>query len=140
MMEQAIKLYKESTGKWPYLYLTEMGNMYYLTGDDRAEKSFLQAYEIQKKEKTIFKAFIMFELIHYYLRVEEMSKAQAYLSELKLLAKELEILSVNAQVDYLLGYSEMLNLNFSNAIKFIQTSLDLAQQTKDFDLILSLHN
>ncbi|MHA1220396.1 MAG: hypothetical protein ACTSQB_01545, partial [Candidatus Heimdallarchaeota archaeon] len=36
-----------------------------------------------------------------------------------------------------LGYSEMLNLNFSNAIKFIQTSLDLAQQTKDFDLILS---
>ena len=31
MMERAINLYKESTGQWPYLYLTEIGNMYYLS-------------------------------------------------------------------------------------------------------------
>ncbi|MFW9924845.1 MAG: tetratricopeptide repeat protein, partial [Candidatus Thorarchaeota archaeon] len=68
MMEQAINLYKESTGQWPYLYLTEIGNMYFLVGDKRAEESFLHAYEIQKKEKSLFKAFIMYELIHFYFR------------------------------------------------------------------------
>ncbi|MHA1156000.1 MAG: tetratricopeptide repeat protein, partial [Candidatus Heimdallarchaeota archaeon] len=50
MMERAISLYKESTGEWPYLYLTEMGNIYYVVGDKRAEESFLHAYEIQRKE------------------------------------------------------------------------------------------
>ncbi len=137
MMEQAIKLYKESTGKWPYLYLTEMGNLYYLTGDSRAEESFLHAYEIQKRETSLFKAFILFELIHFYLRTEQMSKLPEYITEIKSLAKELQTISVNAQVDYLLGYNEMLEQNFSNAIKYLQTSLELARQAKDLDLILS---
>ncbi len=137
MMEKAIKLYKESTGKWPYLYLTEIGNMYYLTGDPRAEESFLHAYEIQKKETSLFKAFILFELIHFYLRTEEIEKAKTYLNKLSSLAKELQAISVNAQVTYLLGYSEMLDLNFSNAIKYMQNSLELGRQSKDFDLILS---
>ncbi len=78
MMERAIKLYKESTGEWPYLYLTEIGNIYYVIGDPRAEESFLHAYEIQRKEKSMFKAFIMFELIHYYLRSEKIEKAQNF--------------------------------------------------------------
>lgn len=137
MMERAIKLYKESTGKWPYLYLTEMGNLYYLTGDPRAEESFLHAYEIQKKETSMFKAFILFELIHYYLRTEQLDKVPQYLKEIKSLAKELQTISVNAQVDYLLGYNDMLEQNFSNAAKYLQTSLELARQSKDLDLILS---
>jgi hypothetical protein len=137
MMERAIKLYKESTGKWPYLYLTEMGNLYYLTGDPRAEESFLHAYEIQKKETSMFKAFILFELIHYYLRTEQLDKVPQYLKEIKSLAKELQTISVNAQVDYLLGYNDMLEQNFSNAVKYLQTSLELARQSKDLDLILS---
>ncbi|NHJ39916.1 MAG: hypothetical protein FK731_07770, partial [Asgard group archaeon] len=137
MMEQAIELYKESTGKWPYLYLTEIGNLYYLTGDPRAEESFLHAYEIQKKETTMFKAFILFELIHYYLRTEQLDKAKPYLSEMQNLAKELQTISVNSQLDYLLGYLEMLEQNFSNAIKYMRSSLELARQARDFDLILS---
>ena len=137
MMEQAIELYKESTGKWPYLYLTEIGNLYYLTDDNRAEESFLHAYEIQKKEATMFKAFILFELIHYYLRTEQLDKAKSFLSEMQNLAKELQAISVNSQFDYLLGYLEMLEQNFSNAIKYMRSSLDLAKQARDFDLILS---
>ncbi|NHK31696.1 MAG: hypothetical protein FK730_10115 [Asgard group archaeon] len=137
MMEQAIQLYKESTGKWPYLYLTEIGNLYYLTGDPRAEESFLHAYEIQKKETTMFKAFILFELIHYYLRTEQLDKAKPYLSEMQDLTKALQTISVNSQLDYLSGYLEMLEQNFSNAIKYMRSSLELAKQAKDFDLILS---
>ncbi len=137
MMERAIKLYKESTGEWPYLYLTEIGNIYYVIGDPRAEESFLHAYEIQRKEKSMFKAFIMFELIHYYLRSEKIEKAQQYIGELQALAKELEILSVNAQLTYLFGYSELLNQNFSSAIKNFQQALALANQSKDYGLILS---
>jgi tetratricopeptide (TPR) repeat protein len=137
MMEQAIQLYKESTGKWPYLYLTEIGNLYYLTGDPRAEESFLHAYEIQKKESTMFKAFILFELIHYYLRTEQLDKAKPYLSVMQNLTKELQTISVNSQLDYLLGYLEMLEQNFSNAIKYMRSSLELARQARDFDLILS---
>ncbi len=136
MMERAISLYKESTGEWPYLYLTEMGNIYYVVGDSRAEESFLHAYEIQRKEKSLFKAFIMFELIHFYLRSEKIDKAQQYLGELQALAKELEILSVNAQVTYLLGYSELLDQNFSNAIRHFQQALELANQSKENGLIL----
>ena len=137
MMERAIKLYKDSTGKWPYLYLTEMGNLYYLTGDPRAEESFLHAYEIQRKEISLFKAFILFELIHYYLRTEQLEKVPEYLKEIKSLSKELQTISVNAQVDYLLGYNEMLEQNFSHSIKYLHTSLELARQSKDLDLILS---
>jgi len=137
MMERAIKLYKDSTGKWPYLYLTEMGNLYYLTGDPRAEESFLHAYEIQKKEKSLFKAFILFELIHFYLRTEQLEKVPKYLKEIRFLSRELQTISVNAQVDYLLGYNEMLEQNFSHAIKYLHTSLELARQSKDLDLILS---
>ncbi|NHJ85320.1 MAG: hypothetical protein FK734_07645 [Asgard group archaeon] len=137
MMEKAIQLYKDSTGSWPYLYLTEIGNIYYLTGDPRAEESFLHAYEIQKKETSLFKAFILFELIHYYLRTDQLEKAKTYLSEMTELAKDLQAISVNAQVDYLLGFKEMLDQNFSNAITFIQKSLELAQTSKDLDLILS---
>ncbi len=137
MMERAIALYKESTGEWPYLYLTEMGNIYYVVGDSRAEESFLHAYEIQRKEKSMFKAFIMFELIHFYLRSEQTDKAQQYLGELQSLAKELEILSVNAQLTYLLGYSELLDLNFSNAIRHFHQALELANQSKEYGLILS---
>lgn len=137
MMERAITLYKKSTGEWPYLYLTEIGNIYYVVGDPRAEESFLHAYEIQRKEKSMFKAFIMFELIHYYLRSERIEKAKQYLGELESLAKELEILSINAQVTYLLGYSELLNQNFSNAIRHFQRALELASQSKDNGLILS---
>ncbi|NHJ33185.1 MAG: hypothetical protein FK732_10000, partial [Asgard group archaeon] len=139
MMERAIKLYKESTGKWPYLYLTEMGNLYYLTGDPRAEESFLHAYEIQKNETSLFKAFILFELIHYYLRTEQLDKVPEYLKEIRSLSKELQTISVNAQVDYLLGYNDMLEQNFSNALKYLNTSLELARQSKDLDLILSIN-
>ncbi|MBN1329636.1 MAG: hypothetical protein JXA54_09200 [Candidatus Heimdallarchaeota archaeon] len=137
MMEKAISLYKESTGRWPYLYLTEIGNMYFLTGDIRAEESFLHAYEIQKKETTMFKAFILFELIHFYLRTEQLDKANKFIIELKNLTKELEAISINAQIDYLLGYIEMLEQNFSYAIKLMHNALELAQLAKDFDLILS---
>ncbi len=137
MMERAIKLYKDSTGKWPYLYLTEMGNLYYLTGDPRAEESFLHAYEIQRKETSLFKAFILFELIHYYLRTEQLEKVPEYLKEIRSLSRELQTISVNAQVDYLLGYNEMLEQNFSHSIKYLHTSLELAIQSKDLDLILS---
>lgn len=137
MMERAIKLYKDSTGKWPYLYLTEMGNLYYLTDDPRAEESFLHAYEIQRKETSLFKAFILFELIHYYLRTEQLEKVPEYLKEIRSLSRELQTISVNAQVDYLLGYNEMLEQNFSHSIKYLHTSLELAIQSKDLDLILS---
>ena len=137
MLEKAISLYKESTGRWPYLYLTEIGSIYYLIGDSRAEESFLHAYEIQRKEKSLFKAFIMFELIHFYLREEKLDEAEIYLKELQDLAKELQTLSVNAQVAYLLGYKEMLDQNFSNAIKYLQSALDFGRQSKDLGLILS---
>ncbi|HUU77555.1 MAG TPA: tetratricopeptide repeat protein [candidate division Zixibacteria bacterium] len=137
MMEKAISLYKESTGKWPYLYLTELGSIYYLIGDPRAEESFLHAYEIQRKEKSLFKAFIMFELIHYYLREEQLENAKMYMKELQDLAKELQTLSVYAQVDYLHGYYELLDQNFSNSIKYFQSALEQGRQTKDFGLILS---
>lgn len=136
-LEQAINLYKESTGKWPYLYLSAIGDYYYLTGDPRAEESFLLAYELQKKETSLFKAFILSQLIHFYLRTEQLEKIPLYLSEMKSLAKELQAISVNAQVDYLLGYNEMLAQNFSNAKKYLQNSLELSRQSRDFDLILS---
>jgi len=137
MMEQAIQLYKESTGRWPYLYLTEIGNIYYLIGDPRAEESFLKAYEIQKKETSLFKAFILFELIHYYLRTEQLEKVDDYLKEMRFLAREIQALSVNASLDYLLGYNDMLQQNFSYAIKYLQSSLEQAHLCKNFDLILS---
>ncbi len=136
MMEKAIDLYKESTGKWPYLYLTELGNMYYLLGDDRAEESFLHAYEIQRKEKSLHKALIMYELVHYYLRIENLSEAKKYLKELRSLSKELEAPSINAQVDYLRGFLEMLNHNLSNAAEYLQSALDQANHTRDVELIL----
>jgi tetratricopeptide (TPR) repeat protein len=137
MLEQAINLYKESTGKWPYLYLSAIGDYYYLTGDPRAEESFLLAYELQKKETSLFKAFILSQLIHFYLRTEQLEKIPPYLREMKSLAKELQTISVNALVDYLLGYNEMLEQNFSNAKKYLQNSLELSIQSRDFDLILS---
>ncbi|MBD3190896.1 MAG: hypothetical protein GF308_09645 [Candidatus Heimdallarchaeota archaeon] len=137
MMEEAIKLYKESTDSWPYLYLTEIGNIYYLLGETKkAEQSILQAYEIQKKDKSMHKAFILFELIHFYLRIENLLEAEKYLEELRLLAKDLHALSVNAQVDYLFGFYELLDQNFSNAIKYLQIALQKAQKTKDMELIL----
>jgi len=136
MMERAINLYKESTGQWPYLYLTEIGNMYYLLGDDRAEESFLRAYEIQKKEKSMHKAFIMYELIHYYLRTENLTASSKYLKELRSLSKELETPSINARVDYLRGFYEMLNHNLSNAVTYLQSSLKQSKLTKDIELIL----
>ncbi len=136
MMERAIALYKESTGKWPYLYLTEIGNIYYLLGDQRAEESFLHAYEIQKQEKSMHKAFIMYELIHYYLRVENLKTAMKYLRELRGLAKELETPSINARVDYLRGFYEMLNHNLSNALAYLESSLEQSKHTKDMELIL----
>ncbi|RLI69537.1 MAG: hypothetical protein DRP02_02710 [Candidatus Gerdarchaeota archaeon] len=137
MMERAIKLYKESTGRWPYLYLTEIGNIYYLMNDPRAEKSFLQAFEIKKNETSLFKAFILFELIHFYLRTEQLDKVDAYLKEMRFLARELETLSVNASLDYLLGFNDMLQQNFSYAIKYLQSSLEQAHLSKNSDLILS---
>lgn len=137
MMEEAIKLYKESTGSWPYLYLTEIGNIYYLLGEtEKAEQSLLHAYEIQKKDKSMHKAFILFELVHFYLRIENLLEGEKYLKELRLLAKDLQALSVNAQVDYLFGFYELLDQNFSNAIKYLQTALQKAQKTKDMELIL----
>ncbi len=136
MMEKAINLYKESTGKWPYLYLTELGNMYYLLGDDRAEESFLHAYEIQRKEKSLHKAFIMYELVHYYLRIENLSEAKKYLKELGSLSKELEAPSINARVDYLRGFLEMLNHNLSNAAEYLNSALEQAKLTRDIELIL----
>ncbi|MHA1692037.1 MAG: tetratricopeptide repeat protein [Candidatus Heimdallarchaeaceae archaeon] len=136
MMEKAINLYKESTGKWPYLYLTELGNMYYLLGDDRAEESFLHAYEIQRKEKSLHKAFIMYELIHYYLRIENLVEAKKYLKELRSLSKELEAPSINARVDYLRGFLEMLNHNLSNASEYLISALEQAKHTRDVELIL----
>ncbi|TET81273.1 MAG: tetratricopeptide repeat protein, partial [Candidatus Heimdallarchaeota archaeon] len=136
MMERAINLYKESTGQWPYLYLTEIGNMYYLLGDDRAEESFLRAYEIQKKEKSMHKAFIMYELIHYYLRTENLTASSKYLKELRSLSKELETPSINARVDYLRGFYEMLNHNLSNAVTYLQSSLKQSKLIKDIELIL----
>ncbi len=136
MMEKAINLYKESTGKWPYLYLTELGNMYYLLGDDRAEESFLHAYEIQRKERSMHKAFIMYELVHYYLRTENLSEAKKYLKELRSLSKELEAPSINARVDYLRGFLEMLNHNLSNAADYLQSALEQAKHTRDIELIL----
>ena len=137
MLEEAIKLYHDSTGKWPYLYMAELGNIYYITEDERAEELFLQAYEIQKKEKSLFKGFILFELIHYYLRTEQEKKAENYLSELISLAKDLQALSINVCVEYLRGFSELSNQNFSSAIKYLQTALELARETKDMDLILT---
>ncbi|MHA1591879.1 MAG: tetratricopeptide repeat protein [Candidatus Heimdallarchaeaceae archaeon] len=137
MLERAINLYKESTGKWPYLYLSAIGDIYYLVGDPRAEESFLLAYELQKKEPSLFKAFILSEVIHFYLRTEQLEKIPSYLKEMKSLAKELQAISVNANIDYLLGYNEMLEQNFSNAIKYLQKSLELSRQSRDFDLILS---
>jgi len=136
MMEKAINLYKESTGKWPYLYLTELGNMYYLLGDDRAEESFLHAYEIQRKEKSLHKAFIMYELIHYYLRIENLVEAKKYLKELRSLSKVLEAPSINARVDYLRGFLEMLNHNLSNASEYLISALEQAKHTRDVELIL----
>ncbi|MBY9001768.1 MAG: tetratricopeptide repeat protein [Candidatus Heimdallarchaeota archaeon] len=136
MMEKAINLYKESTGKWPYLYLTELGNMYYLLGDEKAEESFLHAYEIQRKEKSLHKAFIMYELIHYYLRIENLAEAKKYLKELRSLSKELEAPSINARVDYLRGFLEMLNHNLSNAVEYLQSALEQAKHTRDIELIL----
>jgi tetratricopeptide (TPR) repeat protein len=137
MLERAINLYNESTGKWPYLYLSAIGDYYYLTDDPRAEESFLLAYELQKKETSLFKAFILYQLIHFYLRTEQLEKIPPYLSEIKSLAKELQTISINALVDYLLGYNEMLKQNFSNAIKYLQSSLELGRQSRDFDMILS---
>ncbi|MCF2143064.1 MAG: hypothetical protein K9W42_05135 [Candidatus Heimdallarchaeota archaeon] len=137
MMERAIKLYKESTGRWPYLYLTEIGNIYYLMNDPRAEESFLQAFEIKKNETSLFKAFILFELIHFYLRTEQLDKVDAYLKEMRFLARELQTLSVNASLDYLLGFNDMLQQNFSYAIKYLQSSLEQAHLSKNSDLILS---
>jgi len=136
MMEKAINLYKKSTGKWPYLYLTELGNIYYLLGDDRAEESFLHAYEIQRKEKSLHKAFIMYELVHYYLRIENLSEAKKYLKELRSLSKELEAPSINARVDYLRGFLEMLNHNLSSAAEYLQFALEQAKRTRDIELIL----
>ena len=136
MMEKAIKLYKDSTDQWPYLYLTELGNMYYLLGDDRAEESFLHAYEIQKKEKSLHKAFIMYELIHFYLRIEDLEKANSYLKEFRELAKELEAPSINARVDYLRGFYEMLNHNLSNATQYLLSALEQAKYTRDLELTL----
>ncbi|UJG43824.1 MAG: hypothetical protein K9W46_01240 [Candidatus Heimdallarchaeum endolithica] len=136
MMETAISLYKESTGKWPYLYLTEIGNLYFLLGDERAEKSFLSAYEIQKNEKSMHKAFILFELIHYFLRVEKIEKVKNYLKELKSLARELEVPSINIRVDYLRGFLEMLQHNLTSAISFLHSSLENASLISDTELIL----
>ncbi|MCE7743464.1 MAG: hypothetical protein GOP50_13515 [Candidatus Heimdallarchaeota archaeon] len=136
MMERAITLYKESTGQWPYLYLTEVGNIYYLLGDKRAEESFLHAYEIQKQEKSMHKAFIMYELVHYYLRIENLEEAMKYLKELRILSKELETPSINARVDYLRGFYEMLNHNLSNALAYLGSSLEQSKHTKDMELIL----
>ncbi|MHA1199337.1 MAG: tetratricopeptide repeat protein [Candidatus Heimdallarchaeaceae archaeon] len=136
MMERAITLYKESTGQWPYLYLTEVGNIYYLLGDKRAEESFLQAYEIQKQEKSMHKAFIMYELIHYYLRIENLNEAMKYLKELRYLSKELETPSINARVDYLRGFYEMLNHNLANALAYLESALEQSKHTKDIELIL----
>ncbi|MHA1205097.1 MAG: tetratricopeptide repeat protein [Candidatus Heimdallarchaeaceae archaeon] len=136
MMEKAINLYKESTGKWPYLYLTEIGNLYFLLGDKRAEESFLAAYEIQKNEKSMHKAFILFELVHYYLRVEKIVKAKNYLKELKSLARELEVPSINIRVDYLRGFLEMLQHNLTSAISFLHSALENASLINDTELIL----
>ncbi len=136
LMERAINLYKESTGQWPYLYLTEIGNIYYLLGDKRAEESFLHAYKIQRQEKSMHKAFIMYELIHYYLRIEDLNSSKKYLKELRELAKQLEAPSINARVDYLRGFYEMLNHNLSNALAYLESSLKQAKHTKDLELIL----
>jgi len=137
MLEEAIKIYNESTGKWPYLYMAELGNIYYIAGDDRAEDLFLQAYEIQKKEKSLFKGFILYELVHFYLRTEQNKKAEKYLSELISLAKDLQALSINVCVEYLRGFSELANQNFSSAIEYLHTALELARETGDMDLILT---
>ncbi|MHA1305655.1 MAG: tetratricopeptide repeat protein [Candidatus Heimdallarchaeota archaeon] len=137
MLEEAIKLYFDSTGKWPYLYLTELGNIYYITEDERAEELFLQAYDIQKKEKSLFKGFILYELVHFYLRTEQNKKAERYLAELISLAKDLQALSINVCVEYLRGFSELANQNFSSAIEYLQTALELARETGDMDLILT---
>ncbi len=136
LMERAIDLYKESTGQWPYLYLTEIGNIYYILGDQRAEESFLHAYEIQRQEKSMHKAFIMYELIHFYLRTEDLKSAMKYLKELRSLAKDLEAPSINARVDYLRGFYEMLNHNLSNALAYLESSLAQSKHTNDMELIL----
>ncbi len=135
MMEKAIKLYKESTDKWPYLYLAEIGNIYSILNDKRAEESFLQAYEIQKKDKSMHKAFIMYELIHYYLRTEQLEKAKRYLNEFKELTKELETPSINARFDYIQGFYEILRYNFANGIAYLQSALEKAQITRDMEIL-----
>ncbi|MFW9991519.1 MAG: hypothetical protein ACFFD4_05630 [Candidatus Odinarchaeota archaeon] len=136
MMERAIKLYKSSTGQWPYLFLVDMGNLYFLLGDPKAEDSFLQAYEIQKRETSLHKAYILHDVVHFYLRSEKLDKADSYLREFQQLAKDLQIPSVNAQLDYLRGFYERLHHNISNSIKYLYDAIEQAMQTKDLELIL----
>ncbi len=136
MMEQAISLYRDSTGKWPFLYLTEIGNIYYILDDPRAEESFLHAYDIQKKEKSLHKAYILYEVVHFYLRKEDLNNAKKYLGELRTLAIELETPIINARVDYLRGFYQMLNHNLSNALTFLQLANEQFQTFKDIELTL----
>ncbi|MHA1167850.1 MAG: tetratricopeptide repeat protein [Candidatus Hodarchaeales archaeon] len=135
MMERAVKLYEQSTGQLPALHLVELANMYYFLDDPRAEQCFLQAYEIQKGEESIDIANILFELVHFYLRSEIQVEAELYLSEFRFLAKSLQIPSVNAQLDYLLGFKERQNHNFSNAHAILTTALEKAMLIKDIELI-----
>ncbi|MHA1684908.1 MAG: tetratricopeptide repeat protein [Candidatus Heimdallarchaeaceae archaeon] len=135
MMEKAIQMYKESTGQWPYLYLVEIGNIYYVLDDPRAEEYFLQAYEIQKKEVSMHKAFILYEIVHYYLRKENLAKANDYLKELQELAKVLEVPSISARVDYLRGFYEILKYNLANGVSYLQSALKQAQITKDMEIL-----
>lgn len=135
LMEQAIKMYQESTGKWPYLYLVELGNIYYALGDDRAEQYFLQAFEIQKENVSIHKAYILYEVVHYYLRTENLSVANRYLSELKDLAKNLELPAINARLDYLQGFYDVLKYNLANGVSYLQNALNKAHFTKDMELL-----
>ncbi|MEA2070789.1 MAG: hypothetical protein U9O98_05805, partial [Asgard group archaeon] len=78
-----------------------------------------------------------FELISFYLRSEKLKKVDQYLGELEILASDLQTPSVNTQMEYLKGFYELVNHNFSNSITYFQKSLDMAQQTKDVGLILT---
>lgn len=137
LMEKAVKQYKESTGKWPYLFLADLGNIYYLLGNSKAEEKFLLGYEIQKNEVSMHKAYVLFELLHFYLRSENLEKSKELLIKFKELQKELQIPLVKARLDYLSGFYEIQQNNISTAINYFKDALEISQSAKTIELILA---
>ncbi len=137
MMEKAIDLYHSSTGKFPYMYLMEMGNIHFIVNNfELAEQSFLKAYEIQKNEQTLYKAFILFEVAHFYLRTEQLEQAEKYIGEYIELANIIDTSSVKARLEYLLGFFNMLNHNLANAISSLISAVQFSQMSRERELML----